>query len=96
MMLTSHLMKPEYTYERRQSADRMEAVMPLASGVGTITAILMFFNYGWLPGLAVFLLSLIAFALSRVFDLLADVLGSISRVEKGLKPHRPEKEEVAS
>ena len=89
-------MKPEYTYERRQSADRMETVMVLASIIGTITAILMVFNYGWLPGLAVLLLSLIAFALSRVFDLLADVLVSISRVEKSIKPHPPEKDEVAS
>lgn len=89
-------MKPEDTYERRQSADRMETVMLLASVFGAITAIMMFVNYGWLPGLAMILLSLIAFALSRVFDLLADVLGSIGRVEERTKPRAPEKASDAS
>ena len=89
-------MKPEHTYERRQSAGRMEAVMLIASIFGTITAILMFLKYGWLPGLAVFLLSLIAFALSRVLDLLADVLGSIGRVEESIKQRSSKKDEDAS
>ena len=74
----------------------MEAVMLIASIFGTITAILMFLKYGWLPGLAVFLLSLIAFALSRVLDLLADVLGSIGRVEESIKQRSSKKDEDAS
>jgi hypothetical protein len=89
-------MKPEHNYERRQSAGRMEAVMLIASVFGTITAILMVLNYGWLPGLAVFLLSLIVFALSRVFDLLGDVLGSICRVEESIKQRSSKNEEDAS
>jgi hypothetical protein len=76
-------MKPEeYIYERRQSAGHMEMVMLVASVVGIITAILAFFGYGWLVGLALFLLSLIAYALSRVFDFLSDLLGAIGQDEQ--------------
>ena len=67
-------MKPEYIFEHRQSADRMAAVMLVTSVLGMVTAVVAFFNYGWMPGFAFFLLSLIAYALSRVFDLLAELL----------------------
>ena len=50
--------------------------MLLASVIGIITAILAFFSYGWAPSVALLLLSLIAYALSRVFDFLSDLLGS--------------------
>jgi hypothetical protein len=75
-------MKPEHIYERRQSAGRMEAVMVLTSVIGIATAILALFTYGWVSGLAVFLLSLIAYGLSRVFDFLSDVLLVIGRDEQ--------------
>ena len=61
-------MKPEDVYERRQSADRMDAVMVITSAIGAIAAILALFTHGWLAGLSLFLLSMIAFAMSRVFD----------------------------
>lgn len=75
-------MKPEYIYERRQSAGHIEVVMLLASFVGTVIAVPTFFAYGWLPGFALFLLSLIAYALSRVFDFLADLLPSLESGEQ--------------
>lgn len=78
-------MKPEYIYERCQSASRMEAVMLVTSVVGTITAIMVLFAYGWLASLTIFLLSLIAYGLSRVFDLLADLLAAIGRGEQRLE-----------
>ena len=84
-------MKSEYVYERRQLADRMEVIMVIASAIGTIAAIFVFFSHGWLPSLALFLLSVIAFALSRVFDLLADVLTSVGRFEEGKKLSRSDK-----
>ena len=77
-----HFMKPEYIYERRQSAGHMEVVMLLASFIGTVTAVPVFFVYGWLPGFALFLLSLIAYALSRVFDFLSDLLTSLEPGEQ--------------
>lgn len=75
-------MKPQYIYKRRQSAGKMEMVMLLASAIGFVTAILAFFEYGWTAGLSLFLLSLIAFALSRVFDFLSDLLGAIGQDEQ--------------
>jgi hypothetical protein len=76
-------MKPdEYIYERRQSAGKMEMVMLAASAIGTVTAILVFLGDGWVPGLSLFLLSLIAYALSRVFDFLSDLLGAIGQNEQ--------------
>ena len=75
-------MKPEYVYERRQSAGQIEAVMFVASVIGAIAATFALFNDGWLPGLTLFLLSLIAFALSRVFDLLAELLAVTGRFEE--------------
>jgi hypothetical protein len=75
-------MKPEYIYERRQAAYRMEAVMLVASVVGMVAAVVAFFNYGWLPGFAFLLLGIIAYALSRVFDLLADLLATSGREEQ--------------
>jgi hypothetical protein len=84
-------MKPEQIYERRESAGRMEAIMIVASVIGTIAAVAVLLNYGWLPALGLFLLSVIAFAMSRMFDLLGDILSSVGRVEESKKPGRSEK-----
>ena len=84
-------MKYEDIYERSQSAGRMGAVMILASAIGAIAAIVALLSYGWLAGLSLFLLSVIAFALSRVFDLLADLPISVGRSEESKKPNRSEK-----
>lgn len=69
----------------------MEAVMIIASVAGTVTAIVVLFTRGWLAGLSLLLLSVIAFALSRVFDLLADLLASVGRFEESKKASRSEK-----
>jgi hypothetical protein len=92
----SLFMKFEYTYEQRQSAGRMEALMLVTGGIGAVAAVWVLFTSGRFASLALFLLSLIAFGLSRVFDLLGDVLGSISRVEESLKPSPSAKESHAS
>lgn len=86
-------MKSEYAHERRQSAERMEAVMQIVSVMGAAAAVLALFTDGWLPSIILVILSAITFGLSRVFDLLADLLSSageenkklISRSEKGDK-----------
>ena len=67
-------MKPEFVFEHRQSADRMSAVMLFASVIGMVTAVVAFFGYGWMAGFGFFLLSLIAYGLSRVFDLLGELI----------------------
>jgi hypothetical protein len=89
-------MKYEDIYERSQSAGRMEAVMICASAIGAIAAIVALLSYGWLAGLSLFLLSVIAFALSRVFDLLANLLTSVGRFEESKKPNRSEKGDAAA
>jgi hypothetical protein len=83
-------MKAEEIYERRQSAGRMEVILIVTSVVGMIAAILALFNYGWFPGLTLFFLSVIAYGLSRVFDLLSDLLGSVE------EKRAPKKDESAA
>lgn len=89
-------MMTEYEYERRQSAERMEAVMLLASALGVIAAIMALFSQGWWPALVLFFLSVIAFALSRVFDFLAELLSAAGRREESKRPDRPEKSDHAA
>ena len=89
--MTPHFMKYEEIYQRSQSAGRMEAVMILASAIGAIASIVTLLSYGWLAGFSLFLLSVIAFAMSRVFDLLADLLTSVGKFEESKKPNRSEK-----
>ena len=69
----------------------MEAVMIIVSAIGIIAAILALFSHGWLPSLALFLLSVIAFAMSRVFDLFDDLLASVSRFEGSKKSEKEDK-----
>jgi len=61
----------------------MEMVMLAAGVIGAITAIFVFLSYGWMSGFSFFLLSLICYGLSRVFDFLGDLLATIGRDEKG-------------
>lgn len=75
-------MKYDQIYERRESANRMGAVLLFASVAGCVTAALMLLAYGWLIGLSVLLISVITFALSRLFDLLGEMLDCIGRVEE--------------
>jgi hypothetical protein len=79
-------MKPESVYDRRQSAGRLEAVLLAVSIVGLVTAGLVVFSHGLLPGLSVFLLSVVAYALSRVIDLLTELIGCMGRMEESMKP----------
>ena len=71
-------MKREFTYERRQTASRMEAVMLAVSGVGVIAAIFALLKYGWFPSVTMLVLSAIAFALGRIFDLLGELFAAIN------------------
>ncbi len=89
-----HPMKYEDIYERSQSADRMEVVMIVTSAIGGIAAIVALLTYGWLVGFGLLLLSAIAFALSRVFNLVGDLLTSVGRLEEGKKPGPSGKSEI--
>ena len=70
--------------------------MFVASVIGAIAATFALFTDGWLPGLTLFLLSLIAFALSRVFDLLAELLAVTGRFEEIKKPRQSAKGDNAA
>jgi hypothetical protein len=53
--------------------------------------VVVLFTHGWLPGLFLFLVSLIVFGLSRMFNLLGGMLASVGQMEERVKPEEPEK-----
>ena len=69
-------MKRELLYERRQMALRMEARLVVVAGISVVAAIFAL-RAGWLPSVGFLILGALAFALSRVFNLLADLFASI-------------------
>jgi hypothetical protein len=71
-----------FTARNAESTKRILLVMLIASVIGTVMAVMVLLAYGWLPSFALFLLSLIAYALSRVFDLLAELVAIIGRGEQ--------------
>jgi hypothetical protein len=81
-------MKQEFMYERRQTADRMEAIMVGVSVVAVLAAIFAFFRGGWLPGVSFLILASIAFGLSRIFDLLGDLFASTDRSNETTKAEK--------
>ena len=83
-------MKYEFIYERSQTAGRMEAVMLIVTVVALVAAVFAFLNYGWLPSLGLLVLSSIAFALSRLFDLIGDLFNSAARPEENVKSRAAE------
>ena len=83
-------MKREVIYERSQTAGQMEAVMLIVTAVALVAAVFAFIYYGWLPGLGLLVLSSIAFALSRLFDLIGDLFGSMGGADESVKPHAAE------
>jgi Zn-dependent protease with chaperone function len=83
-------MKREDIYERSQTAGQMEAVMLITTAVALVAAVFAFIGYGWLPALELLVLGLIAFALSRLFDLIGDLFGSMDRAEESAKPRATE------
>lgn len=78
-------MKRELICERRQMADRMEAVMVVVTGVALIGSILAFLSYGWLPSLGLLIPGSVAIAVSRLFDLIGDLYASIHSMDESTK-----------
>ncbi len=78
-------MKYRAIFDRSESARRLEAILLLSSGVGVVTAVLIFSKYGLIPGIAVMLLGVALFALARLFDLVAEILSIVGRIEEGGK-----------
>lgn len=81
-------MKYSEIYRRRQSIGRIEVLMLVVSVIGLIAAVLVLLFYGWLLGLLVFLLTAICYALSRVFELMSELMGYVARVEDAAMPGR--------
>jgi len=79
------MMKYNSIYERCESARKLEAVLLLTSMVGGITAVFILWNNSLLLSLAVFLLSVVAFGLGRLFDLVAETLSVVGRIEENVK-----------
>ena len=75
-------MKRESIYERRQTADRMEAMMLVVAAVAVAGSLFALLRYGWLPALELLILGSVAFAVSRLFDLIGDLFASIRSLDK--------------
>lgn len=86
-------MKREFVYERRQTAGRMEAVMLVVSIVTLLGSAVAFLGHGLIPGLGLLVMASIAYALSRLFDLIGDLFASASMNANGAKPLGTEKGE---
>ena len=63
--------------------------MLVVSGVSVLAAVFALLSYGWLAGIVVVILGAIAFALSRVFDLLGHLFAAVEWPETGTKPSAP-------
>jgi len=59
----------------------MEAVLGGAAALGGVTAVLAFLSHGLVLGLSVLLLSIVAYSLSRLFDVMSELLTRLDRVE---------------
>ena len=82
------LMNNDTIYRRCQAAGWLEAVLSLATIAGAVTAVFVFFKYGLLASLATFLLCIVLFALARLFELAADLLSMVGRIEEAIKAGR--------
>jgi hypothetical protein len=71
----------------------MEAVMVVVSGIAIFAAVFALLSHGWLPSLALLILSAMAFALSRMFDLVGDLFASIHGCHESTKPPVVERSE---
>ena len=73
----------------------MEAIMIAVSGVAAIAAIAALLSDGWLPGLTFAILSVIAFALSRVLELLGDLFAAIHAQDESSKSRSQQEKTVS-
>ena len=80
--------KREVRYERRHAADRMEAFLLGVTAVAGAGGIFAFFSQGWLAGLAMWVLSALAFALSRLFELIGELFRALDEAGEGTPPRR--------
>ena len=78
--------KREVRYERRHAADRMEAFLLGVTAVSVAGGIFAFFSQGWLAGLAMWVLSALAFALSRLFELIGELFRALDEASEGTPP----------
>lgn len=83
------LMKREYLFEQRQTADRMEATMIVASFAGLFGAALVLMFYGLAAGLCAFLLCALGFAISRLFHLFSALFACMQELVRDMDAGRP-------
>ncbi len=73
---TNTVKRREFVYERIQKAGRMETIMALVTVIAVIGAIFALLSYGWWPSLALLILGSLAFALSKLFELMGDLFAT--------------------
>ncbi|HLP76692.1 MAG TPA: hypothetical protein VK327_07185 [Candidatus Paceibacterota bacterium] len=89
-------MKPEEIYAHRQSAGHTEVTLFITSVIGIISAIIVLFTHGWLPSLALLILGLIAFGLSRLFDFIGVLLAFSEQTSRITEHSRLAKDKTAA
>lgn len=85
-------MKRELLYEHHQKANGMEAKMVIVAGMAVMAAIFALASRSWMPSVGFLILGALAFALSRVFDLLGDLFAAIHSLEE--KPISASRENI--
>ncbi len=78
-------MKYTSIYERCESAQRLESILLLTSGVTMVAAMVTLWRHGFLFAAVVAVLSVLSYGLSQLFGLLSDVMSSVGRLEENRK-----------
>ena len=82
--------KRELSLQRVQKASDMEVTMLIVAVVPLVGAAFAFLSYGLLAGLALLILSALAFGLSKFFDLVGDLLFETSKTGEEVAPAQSE------
>jgi hypothetical protein len=64
----------------------MEAALLVVTAVAFFGGIFTLLHYGWLAGLAMWILSALAFALSRLFELIGELFAALDEAGEGTTP----------
>jgi hypothetical protein len=64
----------------------MEAVLLATSVLGAVASVFVFLAHGRIPGVLASVLSLLPFAVSRLFDLPSEIMRCVGRMEEQAKP----------
>lgn len=79
-------MKPDQIHQHRQGANHMQGILLVTGAIGSVATVLIFMKHGLVAGLASLISSVLAFALARLFELVAELVAVVGRLEEQIKP----------